>query len=135
MRRRTHGTLAGGELIESNGPDAWVAFETEGNYSVALTVTDANGNADTWAWEEMIQVVHEPVVPASGFVEDFDGDQFPPPNWRMEVNGHAWEQAWDLVDSENGVAQFPNYWVNTEGAADLLITPAFNPTGMQQFFI
>ena len=33
----------------------------------------------------------------------------------METNGHAWEQAYDLVDTDNGVAQFPNYWVDTQG--------------------
>jgi len=51
----------------------------------------------------------------------------------MEIEGHAWEHGWDLVDTDNGVAQFPNYWVDTQGAFDLLITPAFNPTGHQTF--
>ena len=31
------------------------------------------------------------------------------------------------------MAQFPNYWVDTDGAFDLLVTPAFNPTGHSTF--
>ena len=124
--------FTGGALLEDAGAEAWVAYETEGVYPVTLTVTDANGNSDTWTWEGMIEVVNEPVVPESGLSEDFNGPQFPPANWRMDVNGHAWEHAWDLVETDNGVAQFPNYWVNTEGAYDLLITPAFDPTGFSE---
>ena len=124
--------FTGGALLEDAGAEAWVSYETEGVYPVTLTVTDANGNSDTWTWEGMIEVVNEPVVPESGLSEDFNGLQFPPANWRMEVNGHAWEHAWDLVETDNGVAQFPNYWVNTEGAYDLLITPAFDPTGFSE---
>ena len=124
--------FTGGALLEDAGAEAWVSYETEGVSPVTLTVTDANGNSDTWTWEGMIEVVNEPVVPESGLSEDFNGLQFPPANWRMEVNGHAWEHAWDLVETDNGVAQFPNYWVNTEGAYDLLITPAFDPTGFSE---
>ena len=124
--------FTGGALLEDAGAEAWVAYETEGVYPVTLTVTDANGNSDAWTWDGMIEVVNEPVVPEAGLNEDFDGPQFPPANWRMEVNGHAWEHAWDLVETDNGVAQFPNYWVNTEGADDLLITPAFDPTGFSE---
>ena len=120
----------GGTVLTTDGPDAWVVYDTPGNFDVTLAVTDATGGNDSWTWTGMMEVVNEPVVDATGFTEDFDGDQFPPQHWRLEVNGHAWEHAWDLVDSENGVAQFPNYWVDTQGAEDLLITPAFDPTGM-----
>jgi len=122
----------GGETLEINGEEAWVAYDSVGNYPVTLTVTDTEGNSDTWTWEGMIEVVNEPVVPEGGFAEDFNGSQFPPEHWRMEVNGHAWEHAWDLVEIENGVAQFPNYWVDTQGANDLLITPAFDPTNLTE---
>lgn len=115
---------------DTEGSEAWVWYQSEGSFPVSLTVTDAEGNTDTWTWEDMIEVVNEPVVPAGSFSENFDGPMFPPEHWRLEVNGEAWEHAWDLTDASNGVAQFPNYWVNTEGAEDLLITPAFNPEGM-----
>ncbi len=120
----------GGESSGEGESEAWVWYQEEGTFPVTLTVTDAEGNSDSWTWENMIEVVNEPVVQAGGFAENFDGPIFPPEHWRMEVNGHAWEQAWDLTDGTNGVAQFPNYWVNTEGATDLLITPAFDPAGM-----
>ena len=120
----------GGESNGEGESEAWVWYQEEGNFPVTLTVTDAAGNSDSWTWENMIEVVNEPVVQAGGFEENFDGPIFPPEHWRMEVNGHAWEQAWDLTDGANGVAQFPNYWVNTEGATDLLVTPAFDPEGM-----
>ena len=101
VRGHVHVGLTGGALLEDADAEAWVAYETE-VYPVTLTVTDANGNSDTWTWEGMIEVVNEPVVPESGLSEDFNGLQFPPANWRMEVNGHAWEHAWDLVETETG---------------------------------
>ena len=78
---------------------------------------------------DLVEVVDEPVVTSDGFTEGFESGQFPPMHWWMETNGHPWEQAYDLVDTDNGVAQFPNYWVDTQGAYDMLVTPAFNPTG------
>ena len=119
----------GGSVLDEAGAEVWVAYETEGLYPVTLTVTDGDGNSDTWTWEDIIEVVNVPVVPSMGFSENFNEPQFPPMNWRMEVNGHAWEHAWDLLEIDNGVAQFPNYWVDTDGAQDLLITPSFNPSG------
>lgn len=115
------------------GAEAWALYDEAGSYDVSLTVTDSAGNSDSWTWEGMILANDEPVVPANGFTENFDGPMFPPAHWRMEIEGHAWEHAWDLNDASNGVAQFPNYWVNTDGAYDLLITPAFDPTGMTAF--
>ena len=123
-------TFEGGAPATATGPEVYVQYTAPGAYDVTCTVTDGEGNTDTWTWEEMITVVDEPVLPGGGFTEDFDGEQFPPANWRMEAPGHAWEHAWDLQDPTNGVAQFPNYWVDTQGAADLLITPGFDPAGL-----
>jgi photosystem II stability/assembly factor-like uncharacterized protein len=120
----------GGEAAAVDEEEAWVWYQEEGSFPVTLTVTDAAGNSDAWTWDDMIEVVNEPVIPAGGFAENFDGATFPPEHWRLEVNGHAWEQAWDLTNASNGVAQFPNYWVDAGGAEDLLITPAFDPEGM-----
>ncbi|MGB1075634.1 MAG: PKD domain-containing protein [Flavobacteriales bacterium] len=125
-------SFPGGTPNTAAGPEVLVQYDTPGSYDVTCTVTDSAGNPDTWTWADMIQVVDDPVLPSGGFTEGFDGTQFPPENWRMETPGHPWEQAWDLWDAENGVAQFPNYWVDTEGAMDLLITPGFNPTGLDQ---
>ena len=122
-------TFEGGQVVDTNGPDAWVDYQEAGTFDVTLTVTDAEGASDTWTWSDLVEVVDEPVVPTEGFQEGFEGGQFPPEHWRLETNGHPWEQAYDLVDMDNGVAQFPNYWVDTQGAYDLLVTPAFNPTG------
>ena len=122
-------SIEGGQVVEANGPDVWVDFQEAGTFDITLTVTDADGASDTWTWVDLVEVVDEPVVTSDGFLEGFESGQFPPAHWRMETNGHAWEQAYDLVDTDNGVAQFPNYWVDTQGAYDLLVTPAFNPTG------
>ena len=121
----------GGTPALASGTNPVVMYESPGDYDVTLTVTDSEGTSDSWTWSNMIQVVDEPVVPDAGFIENFDGELFPPAHWRMEIAGHAWEHAWDLVDATNGVAQFPNYWVDTDGAFDLLISPAFDPTEME----
>lgn len=123
-------SFPGGQPASADTPEVEVVYEVLGSYDVSLTVTDSAGNSNTWTWPNMIDVVDAPVVLGS-LEEDFDGAQFPPEHWRMDVPGHAWEHAYDLNDAANGVAQFPNYWVDTQGAEDLLITPGFNPTGME----
>ena len=78
-------------------------------------------------WSDLISVSDEPVTEEWGLEEDFDSGLFPPENWSLDCPGHPWEQAYDLQEETNGVAQFPNYWVSTDGAFDQLITPGFNP--------
>lgn len=123
-------TFEGATPATATGSEVFVTYDGPGQYDVTCTVTDGAGNVDTWTWPAMISVVDEPVLPGGGFAEDFDGPLFPPANWRMDTPGRAWEQAWDLQDETNGVAQFPNYWADTDGAEDLLITPGFDPTGL-----
>lgn len=123
-------SFPGGVPSTANTPEVEVLYEDLGTYDVTLTVTDSAGNSDVWTWPNMIEVVDIPVVIGS-IQEDFDGAQFPPAHWRMEIEGRAWEHAYDLQDETNGVAQFPNYWVDTQGAHDLLITPGFDPAGME----
>ena len=118
----------GGVPNSATGPEAYVYYENAGAFDVTLTVINSEGNQDSITWEDLISVTNEGVVEDTGFSEDFDGDAFPPDHWRMETPGHAWEHAYDLQNASNGVAQFPNYWVNTNGAHDMLITPGFNPT-------
>ena len=126
-------SFEGGEPSTANGPDVYVSYSEPGNYNVSLTVTESDGGTGTITMNEVINVTSDEVVPSEGFVEDFDGEAFPPINWRMDTPGHAWEHAYDLQDETNGVAQFPNYWVNTNGAQDMLITPGFNPTLINSF--
>lgn len=121
-------TFEGGMPESATGPDVYVSFNLAGEYDVTLTVTDLDGATDTITWTDLISVTSDEVVSGEGFAEDFDGEAFPPAHWRMETPGHPWEQAYDLLDETNGVAQFPNYWVETNGAHDMLITPGFNPT-------
>ncbi len=123
-------SFPGGSPATASTPDVSVVYDALGAYDVTLTVTDSAGNSDTWTWPALIEVVDEPVV-TGNLEEDFDGELFPPEHWRMEIAGRAWEHAWDLVEPTNGVAQFPNYWVDTQGAEDALITPGFDPTGME----
>jgi len=121
-------TLEGGSPSTASGTDVYVNYTSEGLFDVSLTVTQADGSSDTKTWEDLINVTNEPVTDSWGFEEDFDSGMFPPENWRMDCPNHAWEQSFDLLDETNGVAQFPNYWVNTEGGYDMLITPGFDPT-------
>ncbi len=121
----------GGIPNSATGPEADVHYENIGAFDVTLTVIDSEGNQDTITWEELISITNEVVVDPAGFSENFDGDAFPPEHWRMETPGHAWEHSYDLLDATNGVAQFPNYWVNTNGAHDMLISPGFNPTSIE----
>ncbi len=121
-------TFEGGSPSTASGTDVYVSYTSVGSFDVSLTVTQADGSTDTKIWEDLISVTNEPVTDSWGFEEDFDSGLFPPENWRMDCPNHAWEQAYDLLDETNGVAQFPNYWVNTEGGYDMLITPGFDPT-------
>ncbi|MCB0759970.1 MAG: T9SS type A sorting domain-containing protein [Flavobacteriales bacterium] len=113
----------GGTVVEDLGDEMLVLFSALGSYDVSMTITDGNGNSDTWNWADLIQVIDEPV----GFpvTEDFNNGM-PPEFWKivdLEGGGH-WEQGTVLGDETNHVAQFPNYWVDTQGQTDLLVFPA-----------
>ena len=60
-------TFEGGQVVDTNGPDAWVDYQEAGTFDVTLTVTDAEGASDTWTWSDLVEVVDEPVVPTEGF--------------------------------------------------------------------
>jgi hypothetical protein len=124
-------SFEGGEPVTAIGPDAYVNYNEVGEFGVTLTVTDVDGVSGSITWTDLVSVTSNEVASGEGFAEDFDGEDFPPAHWRMETPGHAWEHAYDLLDATNGVAQFPNYWVETNGAHDKLITPGFNPTQIE----
>ncbi len=117
----------GGYPSSATGTEVYVDFSAVGSYDVSLTVTQSDGQTDTRTWEDLITVSNDPVTDSWGLTEDFDGELFPPEYWRMDCPAHVWEHNYDLLDETNGVAQFPNYWVNTDGAYDMLITPGFDP--------
>lgn len=118
-------SFPGGQPESTDQVEATVLYSDPGSYDVTLTVTDGNGNSDTFTWQGMITVVNEPI--SMPLTEDFNA-MFPPPGWKVESSnsGGTWEHATDLTDESNKVAQFPNYWVDTEGQADLLVMPALD---------
>ncbi|MGF1565222.1 MAG: choice-of-anchor J domain-containing protein [Flavobacteriales bacterium] len=115
-------SFPGGDVVDVTGPEALVAYSTPGTYSVSLTVTDADGNSGSFTWESMISVTNEPM--SYPVQEDFNAG-FVPENWKVNSsgNGGSWEQASEIGNAENIVAQFPNYWVDTQGEDDWLILP------------
>lgn len=116
-------TFEGGIPQSEGGEVVLVDYDTEGVFDVTLTVTDAEGNTDTFTWEDMITVVDQPLP--FPLVEDFN-DSFPPEHWKLydPEGGGTWEHGTILGEPDNRVAQFPNYWVDTQGQTDLLILPA-----------
>ena len=124
-------SFPGGSPSSASTPEAYVVYNEPGSYEVSLTVTNANGESDTITWTDLINVSNESVIGTTGIDEDFDGDAFPPAHWRLDCPGHPWEHAFDLTDETNGVAQFPNYWVQTNGAFDKLITPGLSPNHIE----
>ena len=116
-------TVEGGVANVLDQETILVTYDQTGTYDVSLTVTDAEGNTDTLTWTDLITVVDEPA--AFPLAEDFN-ESFPPPFWKIEdpEGGGGWEHG-QYVDNENNkVAQFPNYWVDTQGQTDLLVMPA-----------
>jgi photosystem II stability/assembly factor-like uncharacterized protein len=115
--------IEGATTTATDEETVFAVYSTTGTFDVSLTVTDSEGNTDTVTWPDLIEVVNEPV----GFpiFENFNA-AFPPEHWQLydPEGAGSWEHATVLDDETNGVAQFPNYWVNTEGQTDLLIMPA-----------
>lgn len=121
----------GASSVEIDGPEAWVNYSTEGLFDVSLTVTDNNGQSDQLTREGMIEIYSEPV--SLPLQEDFN-TAFPPEGWKL-VNsgmGGTWEGANVLGETGNGVAQFPNYWVDTQGEADLLVMPSVDISSLSE---
>ncbi len=65
----------GGVPTNTDQAETDVLYAEPGSYSVTLTVTDANGNADTFTWENMITVTNDPI--AMPLAEDFQWRNFP----------------------------------------------------------
>ena len=99
-------SFEGGQVVEANGPDVWVDFQEAGTFDISLTVTNSEGESDTWTWVDLVEVVDEPVVTSDGFTEGFESGQFHQCTGGWKQTDTLGEQAYDLVDTDNGVAQF-----------------------------
>jgi len=121
----------GGVANSITDETVYVVYGSPGTFNVSLTVIDAIGGTDTVIWEDLIEVIDEPVsIP---LVEDFNNG-FPPEHWKIEdpEGGGTWEHGTVLGDPTNRVAQFPNYWVDTSGQTDLLVMPAIDVSSLEQ---
>lgn len=118
-------TFEGAEPSSSEDINPAVVYSEPGTWDVTLTVTDEDGNTDTLTWANMIEVVNEPV--GYPIAEDFNNG-FPPLYWKIENpdGGGSWEQGQVIGEEGNLVAQFPNYWVDTNGQTDLVVMPAID---------
>lgn len=118
-------SFPGGEVIEISEHEAWVSYLNEGSYDVTLTVGDASGQSDTFTWNNMISVINDGID--YPLTEDFNAT-FPGQDWRIvgSGNGGTWEHGSMPGTPSNGVAQFPNYWVDTNGEEDWLILPGMD---------
>lgn len=116
-------TFEGGTADANDQETVFVTYSEPGTYDVTLTVTDEEGNSNTYTVPDMITVTSDPIP--MPIAEDFNG-AFPPEHWKLEGNFGNWEHAFELGDDSNGVAQYPNYWVDGQGEADLLIMPAMD---------
>jgi PKD repeat protein len=121
----------GGNPSSSDEMNPEVVYSEPGEYSVTLTVSDLNGNSNTLTRTNFVSIVSEPFggMPQ----EDFNQAAFPPNGWKLideEGNG-AWEHATEPADNTNGVAQFPNYWVNATDQTDLLLLPALDFSSLE----
>ncbi len=120
----------GGEVVNTQLHEAWVSYDTPGNYDVTLTVSTDSGT-DTFTWENMIQVVSETI--AYPLTEDFN-EGFPGEGWRIEGSGFGgnWEHGTVPGNAQERTAQFPNYWVDTNGEEDWLILPGMDFTNVTE---
>jgi PKD repeat protein len=120
----------GGTASSLTDETVYVVYDETGTFNVTLTVIGANGGTDTVMWEDLIEVVDEPV--GMPLTEDFN-DEWPPLHWKLEnpEGGGMWEHGTVLDDETNRVAQFPNYWVDTNGQTDLLVMPAQDFTDIE----
>jgi PKD repeat protein len=121
----------GGSPATSSEMNPIVLYDSPGVYDVTLTVTDSEGGTSTLTRNGLITVYTEPF--AGMPQEDFNGSTFPPQGWKiidLEGNG-AWERGTQPGNETNGVAQFPNYWVDATGQTDLLLFPALDFSNLQ----
>ena len=116
----------GGNPSTSTLENPVVTYATPGVYDVKLIVTDAFG-IDSIEIADFITITNAPNSP--NIYEEFSGTEFPPNNWKLiDSEGSSWEKDYPENDLTNGVASYPNYWVNSTNETHLLVTPAVDLT-------
>ncbi len=119
----------GGIPATSSLENPKVTYTSPGSYDVKLVVTDAFGT-DSIEFTDFITVTN--VFNSPQISEDFNGNQFPPANWKLDDSqGASWEQDWPEGDDSDRVASYPNYWVDATGEEHYLIMPAIDMTTAQ----
>ena len=120
-------TFQGGTPATSTSSNPSVMWATPGNYSVSLTVTNANGsNAKTKL--SYVTVSNPQSLP---FSEGFQSTTFLPTDW---VANNIWNDNlyWQRTTTAGGFgtstacAMFDNYTMNAPGERDEMRTPKFN---------
>ena len=112
----------GGNPSTSTLENPVVTYATPGVYDVKLIVTDAFG-IDSIEIADFITITNAPNSP--NIYEEFSGTEFPPNNWKLiDSEGSSWEKDYPENDLTNGVASYPNYWVNSTNETHLLVTTA-----------
>ena len=112
----------GGVPTTSTLENPSIVYDTPGTYDVKLVVSDAFG-ADSVEYADFITITSSAANP--NISEDFNGTEFPPAGWKLiDSEGSSWEKDSPQDDPTNGVAAFPNYWVDATGQQHLLVMPA-----------
>jgi serine protease len=124
-------TFQGGFPATSTSSNPSVQWATAGNYSVSLTVTNANGS-NTKTKLLYVTVNNPQALP---FSEGFQSTTFLPPNW---VANNIWNDNiyWQRTTTAGGFgtstacAMFDNYNMNAPGEKDEMRTPKFDFTNV-----
>ena len=125
-------TFTGGTPATSTAQNPTITYNTAGTYTVALTVTNANGNNTS------TQTSYVTVTASSGqslpFSEGFAGTTFPPTGWTL-INVDANDTSWvrsptvGFAPTAGNSMAFWNYLVNDVGNTDEMRTPKLNLSG------
>jgi PKD repeat protein len=123
-------SFPGGTPSTSTLPNPTVTYSSAGTYSATLTVTNAGGN-NTFTFVNCITTLGT----ALPLVENFESGIFPPTGYSL-TDPNADQNKWALKSGTGGFGNstncmwFNNYGINSNGAADGLITPKITLTGL-----
>ncbi len=125
-------TFTGGTPATSTAQNPTVTYASAGTYTVALTVSNANGS------NTATQTSYITVTANSGlnlpFTEGFTGTTFPPTGWTL-INTDAGDTSWvrsptvGFAPTVGNSMAFWNYLVDDSGNTDEMRTPKLNFTG------